>query len=128
MNMPRLPLAFFSAGALCALGGMAWGIYMASTQNFTMMPVHTHLNLVGWASLAIMGGFYALSGKSGRLGWINFFLSAGAVVVMVPSLAIMLAGNPSAEPAVIAGSLLAVLGMDTLAIIVLSGWRTAKAA
>ena len=125
--MPRLPLAFFSAAAICALGGMAWGVYMGSTQDFTMMPAHAHLNLVGWASLAIMGTFYALSGKAGRLGWINFFLSAGAVVVMIPSLALMLGGNPAAEPAVIAGSLLAVLGMAAFVIVVLSGWRTAKA-
>ena len=125
--MPRLPLAFFSAAAICALGGISWGLYMGSTQNFTMMPAHAHLNLVGWASLAIMGTFYALSGKAGRLGWINFFLSAGAVVVMIPSLALVLSGNPGAESTVAAGSTLALLGMATFVIAVLSGWRTAKA-
>ena len=125
--MQKLPWAFFSAGALCALGGMIWGIQMGSTQNFTMMPAHAHLNLIGWASLAIMGSFYAVSGKAGRLGWINFFLSAGAVVVLIPSLAILLAGNKAAEPVVIGGSVLALLGMATFAIVVLSGWRNAPA-
>jgi hypothetical protein len=125
--MQRLPLAFFSAGALCALGGMIWGIHMGSTQDFTMMPVHAHLNLVGWASLAIMGSFYAVSGKAGRLGWINFFLSAGALVVLIPSLAMVLGGNKAAEPVVIGGSVLALLGMLTFAIVVFSGWRSAKA-
>jgi hypothetical protein len=125
--LQKLPLAFFSAGALCALGGMIWGIQMGSTQDFTMMPVHAHLNLVGWASLAIMGSFYAVSGKAGRLGWINFFLSAGAVVVLIPSLAMVLGGNKAAEPVVIGGSVLALLGMATFAIVVLSGWRSAKA-
>ena len=125
--MQKLPLAFFSAAAICALGGMILGIRMGSTEDFTLMPVHAHLNLVGWASLAIMGTFYALTGKAGRLGWINFFLSAAAVVVMIPSLAMLLGGNKAAEPAVIGGSVLAVLGMATFAIVVLSGWRSAKA-
>lgn len=126
--MRRLPLAFFSAAALCALGGMIWGAIMGGRQDFTLMPAHAHLNLVGWATLALMGGFYALSGKGGRLGWINFGLSVAGVVVMIPALALMLASqNKALEPAVIAGSLLAILGMATFVVVVLSGWRTEPA-
>lgn len=50
-----------------------------------------------------------------------------AVAGTIPSLALMLGGNPGAESAVIAGSTLALLGMATFVIAVLSGWRTAKA-
>jgi hypothetical protein len=123
IHMRRLPLAFFSVAALCALGGMIWGAVMGSTQNFTLMPAHAHLNLVGWATLALMGGFYALTGKAGRLGWINFGLSTAAVLVMIPALAVMLAGNKAAEPVVIGGAVLAILGMLTFVIVVLSTWR-----
>jgi hypothetical protein len=126
--MKRLPLAFFSAAALCVTSGMAWGIYMGSKQDFTMAPAHAHLNLVGWASLALMGTFYALTGKSGRLGWLNFILSTGAVVVMVPFLAVMLGGKPAAEGGVIAGSVLAILGMLTFLFVVLTTWREAETA
>lgn len=126
--MPRLPLAFFSAAALCALGGMAWGVMMASSNDHAMMPAHAHLNLMGWATLALMGGFYALTGKGGRLGWTNFALSAGGVVVAIPSLALLLAGNKAAEGGAIAGSVLALLGMLTFVMVVLSGWRDAKTA
>ena len=126
--MKRLPLAFFSAAALCVTAGMAWGIYMGSKQDFTLAPAHAHLNLVGWASLAIMGTFYALTGKGGRLGWLNFALSAGSVVVMIPFLAVLLGGKPSAESGVIAGSVLAILGMLTFLFNVLSTWREAEAA
>jgi hypothetical protein len=124
----RLPLAFFSAAALCAVTGMVWGAYMGSTQDFTLAPAHAHLNLVGWASLAIMGTFYALSGKGGRLGWLNFCLSTAAVVVMIPFLAVMLGGKPAAEAGVTAGSVLAILGMLAFLSVVLSTWREAKAA
>jgi hypothetical protein len=126
--MKRLPLAFFSAAALCVTSGMVWGIYMGSKQDFTMAPAHAHLNLVGWASLALMGTFYALTGKGGRLGWLNFVLSTAAVVVMVPFLAVMLGGKPAAEAGVIAGSVLAILGMLTFLFVVLTTWREAETA
>jgi hypothetical protein len=125
--MQRLPLAFFSAGALCAIGGMIWGIVMASSNDHAMMPAHAHLNLMGWATLSLMGIFYALTGKGGRLGWLNFALSALGVVVAIPSLAMLLAGNAAAEKGAVAGSLLALLGMLTFTFVVLISWRDAKA-
>src|SRR3569623_1141497 len=102
--MRRLPLAFFTAATLCVLGGMVWGSIMGSSEDFTMMPAHAHLNLLGWASLALMGTFYALTGKGGLLGWVNFALSTSAVVVMVPFLAVLLGGKPAAESGMIAGA------------------------
>jgi hypothetical protein len=123
--MNRLPLAFYSAAALCALTGMIWGAVMGSTQDFTLMPAHAHLNLVGWASLALMGSFYQLSGRAGRLGWTNFVLSTAAVAVMIPSLAVMLSGHQGLEPLVIASSGVAILGMATFVVSVLSAWRDA---
>ncbi|MFI4964750.1 MAG: hypothetical protein ACHP9T_05210 [Caulobacterales bacterium] len=124
--MKRLPLAFFSAATLCVTAGMVWGAYMGSKQDFTMAPAHAHLNLVGWASLALMGTFYALTGKGGRLGWLNFALSTAAVLVMVPFLTALLGGKPQAESGVIAGSVLAILGMLTFLFVVLSTWREAQ--
>ncbi|HEX3887688.1 MAG TPA: hypothetical protein VHW05_09345 [Phenylobacterium sp.] len=125
--MKRLPLAFFSTGALCVMGGMIWGMYMGSKQDFTLAPAHAHLNLVGWATLALMGTFYQLSGKGGRLGWINYLLSTAGVVVMIPALALLLGGKPQYEGVVIGGSILAALGMLTFLVVVLSCWRDAKA-
>jgi hypothetical protein len=126
--MSRLPLAFFSAAVLCALTGMVWGAIMGSSQDFTLAPAHAHLNLVGWASLALMGTFYQLSGKGGRIGWINFALSTTGAVIMVPFIAMELSGNKSAETGIIVGSSLAILGMLTFLAVVFSAWRDAKAA
>jgi hypothetical protein len=125
--MNRLPLAFFSVAALCALAGVMWGAMMGATENFTLSPAHAHLNLVGWASLALMGTFYQLSGKAGRLGWINFALSAGGVVVMIPSLAAYLGGaHGLAQAGLAAGSLLVVAGMAVFVVSVLSSWKTVQ--
>jgi hypothetical protein len=121
-------LAFFSVGALCVMGGMIWGSVMGSSQDFTMAPAHAHLNLLGWASLALMGTFYALSGRGGRLGWINFGLSTAGLAVMVPFLVMVLNGKKGAEGGIIAGSVLAMAGMAVFLYVVLSSWRDAKSA
>jgi hypothetical protein len=127
-DMARLPLAFFSAAALSAIGGMIWGIMMAASNDHGMMPAHAHLNLMGWATLALMGTFYALTRQAGRLGWLNFALSAASIVVTIPSLALVLSGNKAAEAGATIGAILALLGMLTFAFVVVSHWRSAQAA
>src|SRR5687768_5783951 len=57
-NMKRIDLSFLTLAALALLIGVGLGIYMGATQNFQYAPVHAHLNLVGWASLAIFGLTY----------------------------------------------------------------------
>jgi hypothetical protein len=39
--------------------GVSWGIYMGATKNFNDVPVHAHLNLLGWVSLGLCGLIYA---------------------------------------------------------------------
>src|SRR4051794_9039090 len=39
--------------------GVSWGIYMGATENFIDVPVHAHLNLLGWVSLGLCGLIYA---------------------------------------------------------------------
>jgi hypothetical protein len=126
--MSKLALSFFATAALCALGGMVWGIIMAASNDHGMMPAHAHLNLMGWATLALMGTYYALSGKGGRLGWINYVLSTLGVIVAIPSLALLLAGNQAAEMGATAGSILALLGMAVFAFGVVNDWRAAPSA
>ena len=124
--MSKLSLAFFSTGALCVVGGMIWGIVMAASGDHAMMPAHAHLNLMGWATLSLMGIFYALSGKNDRLGWINYVLSTLGVVISIPSLAMLLAGNQAMEKGATVGAILALLGMLVFTYEVLTTWRTAK--
>jgi hypothetical protein len=112
--MPRVSAAFFAMGALCVLMGMLWGIHMAMAKDFALMPAHAHLNLVGWVTMSLFGTFYALTANtlSPRLAWANFVISGLGVIVMIPSLAIMLAtGNDKIEPFVAIGSILTVIGL-----------------
>lgn len=84
--MPRVSSAFFTIAALCGLTGMVWGSYMGASGDHSLHPAHAHLNLLGWVTLSIMGGFYALPGapKAGTLAWVNLVLSSlGAVLIGV---------------------------------------------
>jgi hypothetical protein len=108
---------------------MIWGIQMGMAGDLTLAPAHAHLNLVGWTSLALMGGFYALAGDRAprQLGWINYGLSAAAVPVMIPSLALLLSTTNKPNAGVIIGSLLALAGMASFLISV-AVWRAPKPA
>jgi hypothetical protein len=58
MTQDRLPLLFLTAAATCLLVGVSLGIGMGISHDFHLAPVHAHLNLVGWTSLALMGLTY----------------------------------------------------------------------
>ncbi|MDX2275227.1 MAG: hypothetical protein NW206_07220 [Hyphomonadaceae bacterium] len=111
--MPRVSFAFFIAASFCGLAGMAWGGYMGASQDFTWHDAHAHLNLVGWTTLSLMGGFYALAGAARPkiVSWINFLLSTSGVLIFVPGLAMLAAGIDYALAFVVPGSLLALSGM-----------------
>ena len=91
--MPRVSLWFFAVAVLYAIAGMAWGMQMAGSGDHSMFPAHAHLNLIGWVGMAIYGTFYALARDqtSTRLAWIVFAVSNVGTIIMIPTLAILLA-------------------------------------
>ena len=104
--MPRVSAAFFALGAVCVFFGMLWGMHMGESEDFTLMPAHAHLNLLGWVTMALYGTFYALTPNtlSPRLAWINFTLSLLGVVLMIPFLALFLPSHDTAYlPGMLAG-------------------------
>jgi hypothetical protein len=78
--MSRLPLLFLVTAAACMVAGVTLGIGMGIAHDFRLGPVHAHTNLVGWASLALMGltlrAWPVLA--EGRLAVVQFVLSAGS--------------------------------------------------
>src|SRR4029079_15232554 len=110
--MPRVSYAFFSLAALCGLIGTVWGESMGRTNDHSTFIAHAHLNLVGWASMAVMGGFYALAaGTYPRwLAWTNFVLQAiGAVCLAIAMVYLMSSHDQRFVPVAIVGSAGAVL-------------------
>jgi surface polysaccharide O-acyltransferase-like enzyme len=109
--MPRVSAAFFVTGGLFVLMGMFGGMWMGMNEDFRLMPVHAHLNLLGWVTMALYGGFYALTAKtySKRLAWTNYALSTVGVIVMIPLLAVfLLTQNKALTPFMGIGELISV--------------------
>jgi hypothetical protein len=123
--MPRVSRAFFTLAVLCCLSGMLLGMRMGATQDFTMHPVHAHLNLVGWASLALMGTYYTLDRAAvGRLAWVNFVFSGLGAIVLPLGIFMVASGHPNpGETIAMLGGMLALVGIALFLLAVLGGWR-----
>ncbi len=66
--MTRLDTKFLFLSSLMLCVGVAMGIIMASTKDFSLSPVHAHANLLGWASMALFGLTYRAYPQLQR-GW-----------------------------------------------------------
>lgn len=108
--MRSIDRAFFTLAVLMGLAGMLLGIQMGMAHDFQLVPVHAHINLVGWVSLALFGIGYRLGfAKSGALAVVHFWIAAAGAILL--PLGIYLATTRQQEAVVIIGSLLTVASM-----------------
>jgi hypothetical protein len=56
--MKRVDLYFLLLATFLLICGASLGIFMGARDDFQLTPVHAHLNLAGWASLALFGLAY----------------------------------------------------------------------
>jgi cbb3-type cytochrome oxidase subunit 1 len=92
------------------------------TQDHSQMPTHAHLNLVGWASMALYALVYRQypAASQNKLALAHFCIAnVGAVLLCVGVYGLM-AGMPAFEPVTTAGALITILGMLTFTGIVYS--------
>jgi cbb3-type cytochrome oxidase subunit 1 len=91
---------------------------MGMTHDLQYAPVHAHINLLGWATLALAGILYHLFPQAGgsRLGLTHFWLHNLALPPLMLALFLMLGGNQSLEPVVGLLSLVMVLALLTFAV------------
>ena len=111
---------FLRLGVLAALVGMSLGVWMGANENFTLRPVHAHINLLGFASMMLFGLFYRSFPTAAR-GWLpmaHFALAVIGFLIMAPSLTLMLLGNASALPFLGASEVMLVVSMLLFVIIV----------
>lgn len=80
--------------------GISLGIYMGVNENFTLRPIHAHLNLLGWVSLALFGLVYQTFPKiSGtKLARVQFWMHNIGLPFQMVFLAMLLLGNASIVP------------------------------
>jgi len=108
--MARIDTAFLLVASVCLIIGVCLGIYMGVNEDFQLVAVHTHVNLVGWASLALFGVIYRVYPElaASRLARAQFWLSAPSALVF--PVGIYLAQAHQIRAVVIATSLLWLLG------------------
>jgi cbb3-type cytochrome oxidase subunit 1 len=97
--------------------GAALGLIMGITQKFALVPVHAHLLLLGWASLALAGIVYHLypAAAATRLARIHFWLHNLGLPVFMVGLGWLLTGGESATPIVAAGATAVLVGLALFA-------------
>ena len=124
--MPKISEYYFRAAIVFLIVGISVGMHMSISGNHNVIGAHAHINLLGWVTSALFGGYFALNPAKaiGRLPMIQFVIYSLGVVVMGVSLYLLLAGDPSMEPLVAISSMVTFLGVLIFAWIV---WMPARA-
>jgi len=123
--MKAIDTTYVAIGALWLVVGMVLGIVMGASENFTFIPVHAHINLVGFACHAVFGMAYRQwpSMKASPLAPYQFWIFVIATPVTLIGLVFTLTGGP-VLPTII-GSLGLVLGAALFAVMI---WQARLAA
>ena len=110
-------LNFLRIATLYLIVGVLMGFVMGIAEAFQYAPVHAHVNLLGWASLALVGVIYHLypAAAETRLARAHFWLHNLGLPIFMIALALLLAGNPAANAGVKVGATMTVLGLIAFA-------------
>jgi cbb3-type cytochrome oxidase subunit 1 len=90
---------------------------MGATQNFTLRPVHAHINLLGWTTMALAGLTYSVFPRAGesRLARAHFWLVNLAQPAMLVALSMLLFGRTGVEPVLALSEIVATTGIAVFA-------------
>lgn len=109
MSSLRLPELCLRIGIVYLLIGLGLGTYMGLIQDHSLMTVHAHLNLLGFASTFLMGLFLKTHPAALESKWTRY--SVLGILVFVPisliALAAVYTGHTALGP---------VLGISTIGI------------
>ena len=86
--------------------GLIMGLAMGISKDFSLMSVHAHISLLGWATMAITGIVYVVipGCAQSRLARVHFWGHNVGLPVMTVSLALEAYGNAGAEKGIAVGS------------------------
>ena len=95
------------------MAGSSLGLLMGMTQDFREVPVHAHLNLLGWASLGLISFLYRVHPSLAQtyLAKLHFWLHNLGLPVAMAGLFFLLRGESFARPIVGVGSISVAVGI-----------------
>jgi hypothetical protein len=120
-----MPLAyrFILTAVRCVILGMLLGLYMGPSQDFTLLPVHVHLNLLGWTTLMLIGLYYrsdAVAAATPLARW-HFWVALVGTILFAVGLTGLYLDNPGFETILIVGAVLSLVSMLIFAWVVWQG-------
>jgi hypothetical protein len=127
--MPQVADYFFKSAVVFLIVGIMMGLQMSISGVHNVTGAHAHTNLLGWVTMAIFGGYYALSPAKAerRSARIHFWLYLVSVAVMTPSLYLMYLGYTAFEPLLAISSLTAFASVLVFAFVVFTRSEEATA-
>jgi cbb3-type cytochrome oxidase subunit 1 len=111
---------FLRTAVIYVLAGMVLGIFMAISEDHSQMPTHAHMNLLGWASMALYAVVYRVwpeAARSPLAAW-HFWIANVGTLVLTVGVAGVMADHPAFEAVAATGSFLSLIGMVLFALIV----------
>ncbi len=108
--------------------GVVLGLVMGILQQFTLAPVHAHLLLAGWATLALAGIIYHLypAAAETRLAKLHFWLHNLGLPAFMLALAGFLTGNQVLDKAIAPAATVLLAGLVAFAVNVLIHVRASR--
>jgi cbb3-type cytochrome oxidase subunit 1 len=82
----RIDVAFLRIALLYIVAGMIMGIYMAASGDHSLMPAHTHIQLLGGATMMLFALIYRAwpeMAKSPLAKWHFWLANIGALILNV---------------------------------------------
>jgi hypothetical protein len=118
VQVKSIDSTYVAIGALWLVLGMILGIVMGASENFLFMPVHAHINLVGFACHSVFGMAYRQwpTMKTSSLARYQFWIFVIATPITLIGLAFTLTGGP-ALPTII-GSLGLLIGAALFCVLI----------
>jgi len=118
----KISIKYLLVASTYGLCGMLLGIIMGAKEDFTLAPVHAHLNLLGWIAITLYGLTYQAFPKmaENKLASIQFYTVNTGVILLIPSLALLLLGNKGVLPVLIIGEL---CNVGALVIFLINLWK-----
>jgi peptidoglycan/LPS O-acetylase OafA/YrhL len=119
--MPQVAQLFFKTAIVWLTVGIALGLHMGISGDHVAFTAHAHINLLGWVTSAVFGGYYALNPAKAqrKLARIHYGVYTLGLLVMLPALYLKYGANmASIEPVLAGGSLIVAAGVLMFAVMV----------
>ena len=110
-GLPPLVVAHLLIGLAWLCLGVSIGMFMAFGHDFTLRPVHAHVNLLGWVTNALFGTIHWFTGRQGRTEWTAFAIFNLGCVLMSSGLTGILLEIDVLKPAIGIGAPMVIVGI-----------------